>query len=591
MTKSTKSVTPCPALSGTLPSTNMRPSMIKHFEVSTLTPRAPGSFKNLLGTLAFSMFFVPMANAGTYYVSTNGSDSNPGTLSAPWRTIKKAANTLVAGDTVNIRGGTYKEQVTPKNSGYAGAYITYAAYPGETVTIDASGLNFSWSGIFNIDTRSYIQVSGLRLINSPGFGVYTMNSNNIKILKNYTNNTIYSGILAQKSDTVTIDGNEVALANNGGGSQESITIADTQKYTVSNNRVHGGGKEGIDAKGNSSNGKIFGNNVYDMARVGIYVDAWDDTSDNIEIYNNKVSNSKSANSGASEDGIRIGAEQGGTASNIKIYNNILYNIAQTGIILSSWTETGTAKFNTVSVYNNTIYNAGVKSGGGIQIQGSQNSGVFVRNNVSSKNKSFNIQASSGTTISHNLFDGGSTSGSNAITGNPLFVAAANNDFHLQSTSPAINVGTTTGAPTVDFDFKARPQGGQADIGAFEFGASSSTAPSSSTASSTTSLPDVVVTRFSYANGIFTTTVKNQGTAATPSNVLIGVGYFVDGNQKTWGVVSGPLAAGASVTIGTQGGAYTIPRGNHTITAYVDDINRFTESNESNNKFSTSITAP
>jgi hypothetical protein len=33
----------------------------------------------------------------TFYVSTTGSDSNPGTPAAPWRTIQKAFNTLTAG--------------------------------------------------------------------------------------------------------------------------------------------------------------------------------------------------------------------------------------------------------------------------------------------------------------------------------------------------------------------------------------------------------------------------------------------------------------------------------------------------------------
>jgi hypothetical protein len=105
------------------------------------------------------------------------------------------------------------------------------------------------------------------------------------------------------------------------------------------------------------------------------------------------------------------------------------------------------------------------------------------------------------------------------------------------------------------------------------------------------LPDVVVTSLSYANGVFTSTVKNRGTGATPSGIGIGVGYWVDGAQRTWGAVTGPLAAGASVTIGTGGGAYTIPTGRHTIKAWVDDVNRFAESNEINNQFSRSIAVP
>ncbi|MBS1982358.1 MAG: hypothetical protein JST74_14375, partial [Bacteroidetes bacterium] len=105
------------------------------------------------------------------------------------------------------------------------------------------------------------------------------------------------------------------------------------------------------------------------------------------------------------------------------------------------------------------------------------------------------------------------------------------------------------------------------------------------------LPDVIVTQLSYANGIFTSTVKNQGTAATPAGIVIGVGYSVDNNFVTWGAVPGPLAAGASVTIGTDGGPYNIPNGTHTMTAYVDDVNRFTESNETNNQLSESLVVP
>ena len=41
-----------------------------------------------------------------YYVSPTGSDANPGTLDLP-----------LAGDTVNVREGTYRETVTPTDGG------------------------------------------------------------------------------------------------------------------------------------------------------------------------------------------------------------------------------------------------------------------------------------------------------------------------------------------------------------------------------------------------------------------------------------------------------------------------------------------
>jgi hypothetical protein len=103
------------------------------------------------------------------------------------------------------------------------------------------------------------------------------------------------------------------------------------------------------------------------------------------------------------------------------------------------------------------------------------------------------------------------------------------------------------------------------------------------------LPDAIVTSLSYASGVFASTVKNQGTAAILEP--IGVGYSVDGELRTFGAVNGPLAAGASVNIGTspQGGPFTIPPGTHTITAFVDDVDRFAESDETNNQLSQTIT--
>ena len=68
------------------------------------------------------------AVAGTFYVSPGGNDANPGTVGAPWRTIRKAAGTLVAGDTAILMDGTYTEpEITFNNSGTAALRITLQA--------------------------------------------------------------------------------------------------------------------------------------------------------------------------------------------------------------------------------------------------------------------------------------------------------------------------------------------------------------------------------------------------------------------------------------------------------------------------------
>src|ERR1700730_1919318 len=92
------------------------------------------------------------------------------------------------------------------------------------------------------------------------------------------------------------------------------------------------------------------------------------------------------------------------------------------------------------------------------------------------------------------------------------------------------------------------------------------------------LPDLIAAAITYnsMSGIFTSVVKNQGNAATPTGVVVGVSYSVDGAYCTWGAVNGPLAAGASVTIGSDGGPCTISPGTHTITVFADDVDRLVE---------------
>jgi parallel beta-helix repeat protein len=73
--------------------------------------------------------------ATDYYVSPSGNDSNGGTLSAPFKTIQKCASLVTAGGTCYIRSGTYRETVTPTNSGTAGSPILFKPYNNESVTV------------------------------------------------------------------------------------------------------------------------------------------------------------------------------------------------------------------------------------------------------------------------------------------------------------------------------------------------------------------------------------------------------------------------------------------------------------------------
>jgi len=428
-------------------------------------------------------------NGTVYYVAPTGSDSNPGTESQPWQTIQKAADTLVAGDTVYIRAGTYEEQVIPVNSGSANNYITYASYPGETVMIDGNSITLPKyeTGLFVVEDINYIKVSGLGIVNAGpndnNAGIYVDNAHHVIIENNYTYNTASSGIGVWDGSNIIIDGNEVRLACND-GEQEDITVSGTDTFEIKNNHVHEGGPgtnggEGITVKGGATNGKIYKNHVHDLTRgerTCIYIDAWGTTAtSNIEIYQNVLHNS-----GA---GISLASEDGGLVRNIKIYNNIVYDNQTNGLEIGDWGRLliRVRPVESITFTNNTVYNNGSSGwGGGFYNENPDVKDIVVRNNIFSQNPTFQIvnDTKVSLTVDHNLIDGtqvytSAISGTDTVVGDPLFVNASGADFHLQANSPAIDNGSAAGAPNDDFDDNSRPQDGDGnntavyDIGAYE----------------------------------------------------------------------------------------------------------------------------
>lgn len=68
----------------------------------------------------------------SFYVSTTGNDSDPGTEAAPWRTVQHAVDKARAGSIVNIREGVYEELVNINSSGNSSeGFITFKSYPGK----------------------------------------------------------------------------------------------------------------------------------------------------------------------------------------------------------------------------------------------------------------------------------------------------------------------------------------------------------------------------------------------------------------------------------------------------------------------------
>jgi len=95
--------------------------------------------------LIMCAFLVHSSMAKEYFVSQKtGDDKNKGTQKSPFKTIQKASDIAVAGDTITVLEGTYREQITPKNGGKEGKPITYQAAKDAKVEIKGSEIITGW---------------------------------------------------------------------------------------------------------------------------------------------------------------------------------------------------------------------------------------------------------------------------------------------------------------------------------------------------------------------------------------------------------------------------------------------------------------
>jgi alpha-L-arabinofuranosidase len=97
--------------------------------------------------LGFVAFAVALRGA-EYSVAITGSDSNPGSQAAPFRTIQHAADIAQPGDLITVHQGVYRERVNPVCGGLSDAErIVYEAAPEEKVVITGSEAVTNWEKV------------------------------------------------------------------------------------------------------------------------------------------------------------------------------------------------------------------------------------------------------------------------------------------------------------------------------------------------------------------------------------------------------------------------------------------------------------
>ncbi len=169
-------------------------------------------------------------------------------------------------------------------------------------------------------------------------------------------------------------------------------------------------------------------------------------------------------------GIAMFAAEGQVCHDNKIYNNVIYKTDDNGLTISDDNGWGIKENNLIK--NNLISNFGGDYGMQITDWGHGTvKGNTYQNNLIYKFGVSNVIYYRGSAESVNTFNGENGNNNDVIGNNiqldPLFTEPLNNNFTLQSTSPAINAGVDVGL-TEDFDGNFVPQGLAPDIGAYEY---------------------------------------------------------------------------------------------------------------------------
>lgn len=289
------------------------------------------------------MFFVwvsisfQTAAAAIYYVDNSGSpacSNSPtyGSVSSPWCAINYAISRIAGGDTLYVKGRTYRESVYINGpSGTAAAPTSVRAYPGHTVTILGAGVS---SGRVKIENTSHITFDGF-IITNFNQGLFVDNSHHITIQHTTVHHIGQEGIgIHMDSSFITIQNNTVHDTRQWQYNGEGIYVGhgstaskdNSHHVTVRNNTIYNVTDEAIEIKPGTHDCIVEGNDVSRALRDPSYSgpgagsiqinqsvngnQIWAADPHHI-VRNNSVHDTK------------IGIQAG---TGVTVYNNILYNI-------------------------------------------------------------------------------------------------------------------------------------------------------------------------------------------------------------------------------------------------------------------------
>jgi parallel beta-helix repeat protein len=344
---------------------------------------------------------------GHLYVSPTGSDSNPGTQAKPVKTIARADALARAGYVIHVAPGTYK--VAAAASGSAGIKTVKSGTATARIRFVSdvkwgAKIVFSGTGLGWNSKGAYVDIDGFDITGTGRLGLLAEGGHE-RITRNFVHDLTVSGG-CNGSGGAGID----AWGAGGGAVIDSNIVRNVgQKWVAAQscNTVQG-------IYLTNQNNIVSNNIISGVASVGI--NSWHGATGNTFVNNTIFGNKMGIVIGQGDSG----STSAGTSNNY-VANNIVY--------ANGYGITEMGKVGTNNRYaNNLVYNTG--------------RAWLVKGTITG-----------------------------TVSADPQFVkyaATGTGDYRLKSTSPAINKGTATKAPTVDILGVARPRGGAVDIGAYEY---------------------------------------------------------------------------------------------------------------------------
>ncbi len=216
--------------------------------------------------------------SGTYFVSGSGSDSNPGSLEAPFRSLARALAVARAGESVVVRNGVYPEWVTASVSG-----VSVRAYPGErpvlTGRLKVTGKNLSFSGLaFRGGTEA----------NATQVLVYVSDGDGLVLSGNEMSGAVMSAMFIEFSDDLRIVGNWIHDNGSHSNLDHGIYLGSGSRAWIVNNVIERNFAKGVQCYPNCDNAVIAHNTIIGNGRAGIIIGGEESTSDGNLVVNNVV---------------------------------------------------------------------------------------------------------------------------------------------------------------------------------------------------------------------------------------------------------------------------------------------------------------